>query len=63
MGITISKQKYQGKIFYRVKNNNKLRNILCSNNCQKAFEIMKHLVIRDVLLSYPQFNIPFEVYL
>ena len=30
--------------------------------CQKAFDEMKRLVSREVLLAYPRFDQPFEVY-
>ena len=42
--------------------NNKLRKIEWSDNCQKAFDEMKKLISRNVLLSYPRFDQPFEVY-
>jgi len=43
-------------------NNNKLRKIDWTENCQKAFDEMKRLVSKEVLLSYPTFDQPFEVY-
>lgn len=41
---------------------NKLRKIIWSEKCQKAFDEMKRLVSRDILLAYPRFDQPFEVY-
>ena len=39
----------------------KLRKIDWTQECQEAFDTMKRLVARDVLLAYPQFDQPFEV--
>ena len=45
-----------------VDKNNKLRKIVWSDSCQKAFDDMKRLVSKEVLLAYPRFDQPFEVY-
>ena len=37
-----------------VDKNNKLRKIVWSQECQKAFDEMKFLVAKDVLLAYPR---------
>ena len=42
--------------------NNKLCKIVWSDACQNAFECMKRLISKDVLLAYPRFDQPFEVY-
>ena len=41
---------------------NKLRPIKWTEKCEKAFLEMKRLVNREVLLAYPRFDVPFEVY-
>ena len=43
-------------------NNNKVRKIVWSAAFQKAFDDMKRLVSREVLLGYPRFDQPFKVY-
>ena len=42
--------------------NNKLHKIVWNSKYQKAFDEMKLLVSREVLLAYPRFDQPFEVY-
>ena len=41
---------------------NKLRKIVWISTCQKAFDEMKRIISRDILLAYPRFDQPFEVY-
>ena len=33
-----------------------------SKECQKAYDTIKKLVSRETLLSYPNFNEPFEIH-
>jgi Retroviral aspartyl protease./Reverse transcriptase (RNA-dependent DNA polymerase). len=35
---------------------------LWENTCQKAFDKIKTIIAQDVLLSYPNHNLPFEIY-
>ena len=34
-----------------------------SKECQKTFDTIRKLVSRDTLLSYPNFNKPFEIHM
>ena len=46
------------QIFFSVVNKKSLR----GKECQKAFDTIKKLVFRDTLLSYHNFNEPFEIH-
>ena len=40
----------------------KKRKIIWTDECQKSFDTMKAIITRDVLIRYPDHNIPFHVY-
>ena len=33
-----------------------------TDECQKAFELMKRILSKEVLLTYPDFNQPFDIH-
>ena len=44
------------------KKKDKLRKIVWTKECQKAFDTMKQLVCRETLLAYPRFDQPFIIH-
>ena len=38
------------------------KKFLWTEKCQKAFDTIKRILSKEILLTYPNFNLPFEIH-